>query len=84
MKHGTFCTISQTVLDGAPVIGVLWQEPVHETDSGFRCWSAADDELDDETYQKNRSLVCIHCVIETHPEAGILMDRARVEGFAEA
>lgn len=83
MEHGTNCVTSQTVLDGAPVTGVLWQEPLDATDSGFRCWSAADEELDDETYQKNRAIVCLHCMIDTHPEAGSLMDRARIEGFAE-
>lgn len=78
------CAISKTVLEGALITGVLWENPVADTDSGFRCWSEADDELDDETYANSRCLVCLHCLIEEHPEAGALMDRARIDGWAIA
>jgi hypothetical protein len=80
-RHGLGCIITQTVKDGAPVTEVHWNPPISSADSGFTCWSDADPEVVDED---RLMVMCAHCLIDEHPEAGALMDHARLDGVALA
>ena len=79
--HGTLCCVGQRVLAGDPVVEVHKFAPVDPSDSGFLCF-AADDvrEPDPDTLAP----VCLHCLIESHPEAGRGLDEARRTGHWSA
>jgi len=72
--------VTRSVMHGAPVVGVLYQEPLDDQDSGYRVWSAVDDTFDTKSVRRRRALVCVRCLLVDHPEVGALMDRARARG----
>ncbi len=79
------------VIQGARVAGARWDAPLagELRDSGFSVWSAADDDLadlSDVELKAQLAAVCLHCLIDAHPEAGVLLDRTRsaVDGIALA
>jgi hypothetical protein len=58
---------------------VRWDYPESDpSDSGFSCWSNEDnfDGLSDQQIEARLTTECLHCLIEEHPEAGALLDRA--------
>jgi hypothetical protein len=68
-----------SVFEGDQVHGVLWEDTsdwpnTHPTatHSGFTCWSEHDEDMPDALSVDNRKLVCIHCFLDDHPEAGEL------------
>jgi hypothetical protein len=74
------CVASVTVVAGARVSGVRWDEPLDDAlDSGFSCWSNEDnfDALSEDEFTARLATTCLRCLIEHHPEAGVLLDRAR-------
>jgi hypothetical protein len=71
------CCVGQRVLAGDPVVEVLSFEPVDPSDSGFLCFAAADAREPD---VDALATVCLHCLIERHPEAGRGLDEARRTG----
>jgi hypothetical protein len=87
MKHGSLCIVTASVASGAPVHGVMWNEPVAVADSGFICWAEGDG-IDPEREEPPSPdlfvTACVHCVVNSHTEAGVLLDRARRNGIAIA
>jgi hypothetical protein len=86
--HGDLAIVGRDVLEGARVGIVSYRaEKMARRDSGFDLFSGrepADEffakvERDPERYL---ATVCLHCLIEAHPEAGRGMDLARDHGFA--
>ncbi|HEX6664813.1 MAG TPA: hypothetical protein VF025_14165, partial [Gaiellaceae bacterium] len=68
--------VDRGVLEGEPVRAVSWLEPEHEWDSGFALFRGPPDS-DAET-----ALVCLHCLIDEHPEIGRGLELAREHGEA--
>ncbi len=90
-QHGLMVVATVRVIEGARVAGARWIRPSPDEprDSGFSVWCAADDDLGDLSdleLEAQLKAVCVHCLIEAHPEAGVLLDRARsvVDGIALA
>jgi hypothetical protein len=86
--HGDVAIVGRDVLEGAPV-GIVYYaaERMTSGDSGFDLFSGLESA--DEFFAKverdpeqHLATVCLHCLIEGHPEAGRGMDLARQHGFA--
>jgi hypothetical protein len=75
--HRTFCVVGRRVLAGDPVVEILSFEPVDPSDAGFVCFAAADAREPDVDALET---LCLHCLIELHPEAGRGLDEARRTG----
>ena len=85
-RHGDLWIVTATVAAGAPVFAVSWMEPTTPKDSGYLCW-AKDDDIDLAGPPPSLDFLvtaCLHCLIDGHTEAGVLLDRARVTGLATA
>lgn len=78
MSQGPAVIVESSVLDGAPIRAVSYLEPEHEWDSGFAVWSSEPKAASDQ----HSALVCLHCFVDQHPEAGRGMDLARHHGEA--
>jgi hypothetical protein len=71
------CLVSLRVTeDHEPIFAVRWDQPEDERDSGYTV-VARDDVL---TSTDGFTVACLHCLLESHPEAGKLMDEARQAG----
>jgi hypothetical protein len=94
---GDMAVATKRVIAGEAVWGVVWDEPQAPGDSGFTCWSWPDQvefresndghEITDseaESVAEQHGAVCVHCLVDAHPEAGVLLDRARREPAREA
>lgn len=63
------------------VVQVETVEPVDASDSGFVCFldsAPQDRELDHE----DGMVICLHCLLDAHPEAGAGLDVAKEHGRA--
>lgn len=69
-------SVDRGVANGEDVTAISWLEPEHEWDSGFALFSEPPDS-DTET-----ALVCLHCLIDEHPEIGHGLELARDHGEA--
>jgi hypothetical protein len=68
--------VDSGVADGEPVKAISYLEPVAAWDSGYAVFSG---EPGDDT---DTALVCLHCLLDEHPEAREGMDLARECGVA--
>ena len=58
-----------------PVVSISWEPPKSPIDSGYCVlFSDVDPDDDDAT---DSALVCMHCLIDDHPEIGMALDAAR-------
>jgi hypothetical protein len=73
------------VLAEPPAFSIGYVEPMWPGDSGYTVIfdDAPDQEKVDRPEQPETSLVCLHCLIEDHPEIGSGLDIAREYGVAD-
>ena len=75
--HGRLCVVGRAVVAGHPVVEILYFEPDDPLDSGFICFAEADGREPD---ADALATACLHCLIESHLEAGRGLDEARRNG----
>ncbi len=84
--HPDHTLVSVVVGTQAPVTAVVHHEPDMPHDSGFTILLAdapdADDLADNIEDDPRVSTVCVHCAVDTWPEAGRGLDLARQHGEA--
>jgi hypothetical protein len=69
-----------------PVFSIGYENPLGAGDSGFTVLfddAPQPDELDTEGQRPALSIVCLHCLLEDHPEIGRGLDIAREYGVAD-
>jgi hypothetical protein len=76
--HGPVVIIDAGIAAGDQILAISWLEPEHEWESGYAAWSVPPQQADD----VDSVLVCVHCFLEEHPEAGLGMELAREHGEA--
>jgi hypothetical protein len=89
--HGSrLCIVDRAVADGAAVWHVVYGDPVEAADSGFVCLS---DDVAVETLDNGERrpvppddldelvAVCVHCLVDAHPEIGVGLDEAQRTGY---
>lgn len=68
--------VDQRIIDGQPVRAVAYLEPEESWDSGFMLFAGEPNE------QHETALVCLHCIIDEHPELGRGLELAHEHGEA--
>ena len=68
--------VDQRILDGQPVRAVSYLEPEESWDSGFMLFAGEPNE------QHETALVCLHCLLDEHPELGRGLELAHELGEA--
>ena len=61
-----------------PVVSISWEPPKSSIDSGY-CVLFSDVDPDDDQ-AADSGLVCMHCLVDDHPEIGAALDFAREHG----
>ena len=64
------------VVGEAPFVAISYLKPTAAWESGFAVFSVPADEADDH----DSELVCMHCLVDEHPELGRGLDLARELG----
>jgi hypothetical protein len=73
---GPAAIVEQPILEGKPAKAISYLKPIADWDSGYAVFGG---EPGDDT---DTALVCLHCLIEEHPELGRGLDLARQQGEA--
>ena len=79
---GTCGPIAVTVGSQPPIARVLYDEPLEEGDTGFGVLFSDAPEDDTDLAYGDMGVVCIHSLIDHHPEVGRALDLAREHGRA--
>jgi hypothetical protein len=69
-----------------PIFSIGYDEPMGPTDSGFSVLfdDAPDpDDVSDLVRDRRITWLCLHCLLEEHPEIGRGLDLARQQGAAD-
>ena len=64
-----------------PVVSISWEPPKSPIDSAY-CVLFSDVDPDDDD-SADTELVCMHCLVDDHPEIGRGLDIAREYGIAD-
>jgi hypothetical protein len=81
VSNGKVCIVTRAILEGATVRRAHFDAPRHNEDSGFTFF----DEQDPRPWEMgvgDLQVICMHCLIEDHPEAGLGADIAKRAGDA--
>ena len=74
------CSRTVAIVAGSvpPVVSVSWEPPKSPIDSGY-CVLFSDVDPDDGE-AADAEFVCMHCLVDDHPEIGVAFDFAREHG----
>lgn len=76
--HTRLVVVSAAVANGAPVTRVIFTEE----DGGYLLFDADVPANPDEIDEDEVTVLCLGCVVDRHPEAGVGMDLAKRHGEA--